>query len=188
MPRSKLVNSETIMEKNRSIHPKRPLNKELENEEGFSMIEVVIALVIIMIALLGVFATLTYAVTYNAGNKSRSQTLAVMQQEVERYRAAKFNSTTTDSNASPASPGLCLTNGLRDLRGRADSTCLVTAVDGRQFEVTSKVDNEPNVADVQDETYICRSPQGAAITCAIKEITIEVKLAAPAPVGRPRSR
>jgi len=169
------------MKKKSSNDTKAVSSLAINSEQGFSMIEVVIALVIIMIALLGVFATLTYAVTYNAGNKSRSQTLAVMQQEVERYRAAKFNSTTTDSNASPASPGACLTTGLRDLRGRNESTCLVTAVDNRQFEVRSKVDNDPSVAGVQVEGYQCLSPQNAPIPCAIKEITIEVRLAAPSP-------
>ena len=170
------------MKKNRNKDLSQSSGPETEkSEQGFSMIEVVIALVIIMIALLGVFATLTYAVTYNAGNKSRSQTLAVMQQEVERYRAAKFNSTTTDSNPSPASPGACLVSGLRDLRGRAESTCLVTAVDNRQFEVRSKVDNDPAVTGIQVEGYQCLSPQNTPIPCAIKEITIEVRLAAPSP-------
>lgn len=145
------------------------------------MIEVVISLVVIMIALLGVFSALTYAITYNAGNKSRSQTLAVMQQEVERYRAAKFNTSTTDSYASPADPQPCRTDGLRDLRGRPASTCRVTSIDNSQFEVTSSVDNAPMITGVQDETYVCLSPQGANVACAIKEITIEVKLAAPSP-------
>ena len=73
-------------------------------DTGFSLIEVVIALVIIMIVMLGAFAVLAYAVNYNAGNKMRAQAVAIMQQEVERYRSAKFNSTTTDNFASPADP------------------------------------------------------------------------------------
>lgn len=151
------------------------------DQRGFSMIEVVISLVIIMIALLGVFSALTYAVTYNAGNKTRSQTLAVMQQEVERYRAAKFNTTTTDAYASPADPAPCRTDGLRDLRGRTLSECRVTAVDNLQFIVSSWVDNAPDVGGIQGESYACLSPQGVNVVCAIKEITIEVKLAAPSP-------
>ena len=150
-------------------------------DTGFTLIEVVIALVVIMVALLGVVASLTYAITYNAGNKSRAQTLAVMQQEVERYRAAKFNSATTDAYTSPASPGLCRTDGLRDLTGRSASTCRVNSVDNMSFDVTSAVDNDPFTNGIQGETHVCTSPQGAAVTCALKEITIQVVLAAPSP-------
>jgi len=150
-------------------------------EAGFTLIEVSIALVVIMVALLGVVASLVYAITYNAGNKSRVQTLAVMQQEVERYRAAKFNSVTTDAYTSPASPSLCRTDGLRDLTGRVASTCRVSAVDNMMFDVTSTVDNDPFTNGTQTQSHVCTSPQGAAVTCAIKEITIEVVLAAPSP-------
>src|SRR5438067_13579696 len=65
-------------------------------EAGFSLIEVVCALVIILIALLGVVFAFTYAITYNAGNSSRSQCLAVLQQEVEQIRAAQFTCVFTD--------------------------------------------------------------------------------------------
>src|SRR5688572_2541871 len=63
---------------------------------GFTLIEVVVALIVILIALLGVFFSITYAINYNAGNSSRAKTLAVLQQEVERLRSAKFTPTATD--------------------------------------------------------------------------------------------
>ena len=150
-------------------------------DAGFSLVEVVIALVVIMIALLGVVAALAYSITYNAGNKSRVQTLAVMQQEVERYRAAKFNSATTDAYSSPSSPSFCRTDGLRDLTGRTATTCRVNAVDNMLFDVTSSVDNDPFMSGIQAQSHVCTSPQGAAVPCALKEITIEVVLAAPSP-------
>ena len=161
----------------RSSNEPTPTRKDA----GFSLIEVVIALVVIMIALLGVVAALAYSITYNAGNKSRVQTLAVMQQEVERYRAAKFNSVTTDAYSSPSAPSPCRTDGLRDLTGRAASTCRVNAVDNMVFNVTSAVDNDPAATGVQTQSHVCTSPQGATVPCAIKEITIEVVLAAPSP-------
>ena len=150
-------------------------------EDGFSLLEVVFALVIIMVALLGVFSALTYAITFNAGNKNRSQAIAVMQQEVERYRAAKFNSTVTDSFASPADPGLCRTDGLRDLTGRNATECRVVAVDGLQFIVQSSVDNAPDVAGNQVSGYVCLTPQGTATPCTLKEVMISVRLAPPSP-------
>ena len=154
-------------------------------ESGFSLIEVVISLVIIMIALLGVMSVFTYAVQYNQGNKTRSLALAVLQQEVERYRAAKFNSSATD-NFTPGSPD----DGRRDLTGGRKASRLVTTSDGNVFNVEVSVDNDPTVANTADapnldipqgETYQCLSPQGTAIPCTQKEITIRVTLAAPSP-------
>ncbi len=136
--------------------------KPTTGEAGFSLVEVSVAMVIILIAFLGVFATFTYAIQYNAGNKSRSQALAVLQQEAELIRAAKFTAT--------GAPDALLLGGTH-------APFPVTHTNGRTFIVDIKVDNDPSTAGVQDETYVCRSPQGAAIPCAIKEVTILVTLA-----------
>src|SRR6476469_6298049 len=66
-------------------------------EQGFTLVETTCALVIILISLLGVAFSFTYAINYNAGNQSRAQALALLQQEVEQIRAAKFTPTVTDS-------------------------------------------------------------------------------------------
>jgi prepilin-type N-terminal cleavage/methylation domain-containing protein len=152
-------------------------------QDGFTLIEVIISMVILLIVVLGAFSMLVAAINLNAGNKARSQATAVLQQEVERYRSAKFNSTTTDSLESPISPDLCRLDGLRDLRGRERSECLVIANDGsgRTYTVSSVVDNQPSVHDIQTESYSCKSPQDVVIPCTIKEITIEVHLAEPNP-------
>jgi prepilin-type N-terminal cleavage/methylation domain-containing protein len=153
------------------------------NEDGFTLIELIISMVILLVVVLGAFSMLVAAISLNAGNKARSQATAVLQQEVERYRSAKFNSTTTDSFESPLAPDLCRINGLRDLRGRERSECLVIANDGsgRTYTVSSLVDNQPAVHDIQTESYSCLSPQDVPIPCTIKEITIEVRLAEPNP-------
>jgi Tfp pilus assembly protein PilV len=53
-------------------------------EAGMTLIETTIALVIIMIALLGVVHSFTYAVTYNAGNAVRTESLdACLEVDVE---------------------------------------------------------------------------------------------------------
>ena len=147
-------------------------------ESGFSLIEVMFALLIIMIAMLGVLTVFTYAVQYNAGNKSRSQALAVLQQEVERYRAGKFNAGTATDNFTPGTPD----DGRRDLTGGSKARRFVTTSDGNVFSVDVDVDNDPGVSGIQDETYTCLSPQGTALSaCTIKEITITVRLAPPSP-------
>ena len=132
---------------------------------GFSLVEVVIALLIIMIVLLGVFTVINYSITYNAANKARSQALAILQQEVEALRSAKFNATNIDD---------ILEGGVKPEKS-------VAGADGLSFLVNITVDNEPNVEGTQDETYQCLSPQGGPIDCALKEITVDAKLAAPSP-------
>jgi type II secretory pathway pseudopilin PulG len=133
------------------------------SEKGFSLIEVVIALLIIMVGLLSVAAVFTFAITQNAGNQARAQALAVLQEEAERVRSAKFNGSTTDAI----------------LLGGTQAQRLVTSQNGNAFLVDISVDNEPKVAGIQLESYVCLSPQGAAIPCAFKEITIQVSFAAP---------
>lgn len=147
------------------------------NVAGFSLVEVVVALVIIMIALLGVFSVFTYAIIYNAGNKTRAQALSVLQQEVERYRAAKFNAGSAPDNFTPGTPD----DGRRDITGGAKAQRTVTATNGSVFNVDVTVDNDPSVTGIQPESYQCISPQGAPIDCTLKEITIVVTLAAPSP-------
>jgi type II secretory pathway pseudopilin PulG len=144
---------------------------------GFTLIETVVALIVIMIALLGVFSVFTYAIVYNAGNKARAGALTVLQQEIEFYRAAKFNGSPATDNFNPGTPD----DGRRDLTGGTKAARTVTTTDGLSFLVNVSVDNDPFVANLQDETYQCLSPQGDPVVCTFKEITIEVRLAAPNP-------
>ncbi|HEX8250893.1 MAG TPA: prepilin-type N-terminal cleavage/methylation domain-containing protein [Pyrinomonadaceae bacterium] len=128
---------------------------ETKGEDGFSLIEVIIAMIILLIALLGVFLTFTYAVNYNAGNNSRSQALAVLQQEVELLRSAKFTPGTTDA---------VLTGGTKTPK-------IITSADGSRFRVEISVDDNPltpNVVDVDT-------------TKTLKEITIIVTSESPTP-------
>ncbi len=148
---------------------------------GFSLIEVVIALVIIMIALLGVAAVFGYTITYNAGNKSRSQALTLLQQEVERYRAAKFNAGSAPDAYTPGDPD----DGRRDITGGVKAQRVVTADNGFVFLVDVTVDDDPFTDDIQiDDGATCASPQGDSVDCTIKEIAISVTLAAPSPGWR----
>lgn len=135
-------------------------------ESGFSLVEASIAMVVILVALLGVFSVFTYTIQFNAGNKARAQALAVLQQEVERYRSAKFTSTFTD-NYAPTSPD----NGTRDITGGTKATRTVTATNGLIFTVNVIVDNDPLTAGIQDET----------VPTALKEVEIRVRLATPSP-------
>lgn len=128
-----------------------------KGEEGFTLIEAACALVIILIALLGVVFAFTYSVTYNAGNNSRSQALAVLQQEVEQLRAAKFTPSVTDS---------VLTGGTKTPK-------IVSSPSGAQFRIEVFVDNDPFASGIQDDAAV-GSP-------TLKEITVTATLTNPSP-------
>lgn len=135
-------------------------------EAGFSLVEVACALVIIMIALFGVFVTFTYAISYNSGNNSRAQALAVLQREVELMRSAKFTPYVTDSTAPTSS-----TDSNRDLTGGTKATRTITSADGNRFRVDITVDDDPSTPDVIDTVN----------TTTIKEIKVKVSLDNPTP-------
>ena len=126
-------------------------------EAGFTLLETTCALVIILIAMLGVTWAFTYAINYNAGNQSRSQALALLQQEVEQLRAAKFTPTVTDTS----------------LRGGSQAPRSVTSPTGSRFTVTVVIDNNTVVSGVQDDVDV-PAP-------TMKEISITTRLEAPSP-------
>ena len=122
-------------------------------EAGFTMIELSVAMVIILISLLGVFFSITFAIRYNAGNESRAKCLAVLQQEIERMRSAKFTPSLTDASLVGGSASRTVTTG------------------GMTYSVDTVVDNDPFTAGIQDETTFT----------SLKEISITAQLASPSP-------
>lgn len=126
-----------------------------KGDRGFSLIEVIIAMLILLVALLGVFLTFTYAINYNAGNNARAQALTVLQQQVEVMRSAKFTPGVTDSI----------------LIGGTKTPVVVPSGDGNRFRVQIVVDNDPFTPDVQTvETGV-----------TLKEVTITVTPESPTP-------
>jgi type II secretory pathway pseudopilin PulG len=144
------------------ILPAAASSKDISSEDGFSLIEAAIALVIILIALLGVAWSISAAITYNAGNNNRAKTLAVLQQEVERLRSAKFTPTFTDNTLLGC-----------DL-GAACSTSTVTS-ESLSFLITKTIDNDPSTSDVDDESEVLSADT------SFKEIKVSATLANPSP-------
>jgi type II secretory pathway pseudopilin PulG len=107
--------------------------KSPSGESGFSLVEAVIALVVFLILVLGIFAVLIYAVNYNMANNTRSKALAVLQQEAENLRTAKFSSTTIDAG----------------LLGGIKTPKTVITDQGERFLVEVIVDDDPFSNGVQ---------------------------------------
>ena len=143
----------------RNIHPHS--EKSIFNacskrsvEDGFSLVEVISAMVVLLIALLGVFTVFTYCVNFNAGNNSRAQALSVLQQETELLRSAKFTPFITDD---------ALTGGVKPPKR-------VASADESRFSVQIVVDDDPFTDGIQTD-----------FTRTLKEITLTVTLESPTP-------
>jgi Tfp pilus assembly protein PilV len=121
---------------------------------GFSLVEVIIAFAVFLVALLGVFTAFTYCVNYNAGNYSRAQALTVLQREAELLRSAKFTPYVTDDV----------------LKGGKKPAKTVVSADGNRYSVETTVDDDPTVSGIQTD-----------LTKKFKEITITVSLESPTP-------
>lgn len=124
------------------------------SENGFTLIEVIIAFVVFLIALLGVFSGFAFSINYNAGNYSRAQALTVLQREVEHLRSAKFTPYVTDA---------ALTGGTKVPK-------IVVSADGNRYIIQTVVDDDPFTAGIQTD-----------LTKKFKEITITVSLESPTP-------
>jgi type IV pilus modification protein PilV len=69
-------------------------------DEGFTLVECTIALLIIMVAMVGVASFYIYAVTYNSGTTDRAMALAVAQQRMERLRSVPFTDASLNATTS----------------------------------------------------------------------------------------
>ncbi len=64
--------------------------RAVANEHGFTLIETSIAMMIMMIAGLGVLSLFTYSIGYNSGGNDRAVAISVAQQQIEQLRSVQF--------------------------------------------------------------------------------------------------
>jgi Tfp pilus assembly protein PilV len=79
-----------------------------KGQQGFTLIETMIAFVLMMIVTLGAASLFVYAINYNSGAYDRTLAHAVAQQQMERLRRTAF-----DSLATPTQPEPEITSGGR---------------------------------------------------------------------------
>ena len=82
-------------------------------ERGFTLIEVCISLIVMMVIALASAGLFFQSVRNNSGARSRSVALAVAQQQMEQLRNASFNNLETTVTANGGSPKLVISDGLR---------------------------------------------------------------------------
>ena len=61
-----------------------------DTERGFTLVETSIALVILMVAGLGVASLFTFSIQYNTGGNDRALAISIAQQQVEQFRSVPF--------------------------------------------------------------------------------------------------
>lgn len=123
---------------------KSPEFEMAKRERGFTLIEAVIALVILLIVIAGVFGAFTYSAVLNTGNSRRSQALSVLQKEVELLRSAKFVHPSA-GGADSYTPVDC-NDPRRNLTGTADGTprtLACPAIDGMTYLIETEIDDDP---------------------------------------------
>ena len=111
-------------------------------ERGFTLLETVISLLVMMIAGLGVVTLFAFSVNYNKGAADRARAFALAQQRMEVVRSTPFN----DLNAAfAAANSVAVTQGAQRL-------------DVRRFDVTTTI-----VADM----VITGTPRRKTITVTV---------------------
>jgi Tfp pilus assembly protein PilV len=121
------------------------------DDSGFTLLEAIIALLLMMIVALGSASLFSFSIYNNSGGSDRATSLAIAQQALEGLRSAKFNATTTDPS---------LVGG---------TTFQTVAVEGRTFRMTRTIDDRPSTPglDVNAATNL----KGITITVVPQSIT-----------------
>ena len=94
-------------------------------ESGFTLLEAIIALLLMLIVALGSASLFSFSIYNNSGGSDRATSLAIAQQELESLRSAQFNATTTDASLAGA------------------TTVQTVVVERRTFRLTTTIDDVP---------------------------------------------
>lgn len=117
---------------------KSPLRKR--QEKGFTLMETVTALLVMMIGGLGICAVFAYAIKNNTGSRDRAAAIAVAQQEMERYRQVTFIDPLL--TAGPTTTTTVQSAG-RTYQVKTTITNTTTSLKTIQIEVTPLLSSDP---------------------------------------------
>jgi Tfp pilus assembly protein PilV len=96
----------------------RARRRREQGQRGFTLVETVIALLVMMIVMLGVASVFAYAISNNTNGADRAQTLAVAQQSLEALRNMEYSETATHADLAAGQHTLTVTRGDVGLTGR----------------------------------------------------------------------
>ena len=110
---------------------REPARAAAARQEGFTIIETVAAMLIMMIAGFGAISLFMFSMNYNSGAADRARGLALAQQRMEILRATPYANLSAVAAAMPASENVGSPNSPDN--------------DQRTFNVTTTVADDPNV-------------------------------------------
>jgi prepilin-type N-terminal cleavage/methylation domain-containing protein len=91
--------------------PDRNSAQDRTSERGFSLIETSIAMVILMVAGLGVASLFTYSIRYNSGGNDRALAISIAQQQIEQLRSVSFTDAVLNVSAATVLNPNTVSNG-----------------------------------------------------------------------------
>ena len=124
---------------------KNNITQSRANERGFSLIESSIALVILMIAGLGVASVFMYAIQYNSGGNDRAVAISIAQQQMEQFRSVPFTDPILAVAGATVLSPLTISNG-RSYRVTKTITGSNNNVSGNPTLKTITIRVDPNSA------------------------------------------
>jgi len=71
-----------------------PKNKNLKDQQGFSLVETSIAMVVMMVGALAMSSLFVFSMRNNVGGSERAMAMAVAQQQLEQIRSVAYEDTT----------------------------------------------------------------------------------------------
>ena len=113
----------------------RCVRKQTQGQQGFTLLETAVAMVVMMIGGLGIAAVFAYAVKNNSGARDRAVALAVAQQELERLRNVPFHDAALTATAT-LPPATTVSNGGRTFSLRTTILNTTTSLKTIQVRVT----------------------------------------------------
>ena len=146
------------------------MTPRLRDEQGFALVEMLIAIVVINIGLLAILLSLTSGMTTLRRSAETSTASAIADRQLERYRAVAFTSVYLDTTALAATDSTYssdvaysasqVNQACGTLTALCTPTQTVTGPDGRSYRV---------------DTYIVSvTPTGGT---AVKQVTVVVRKA-----------
>ena len=73
-----------------------PTNKTFKGQQGFTLMETSIAMVVMMVGALGIASLFVFSTQNNVGGSERALAMAVAQQQLEQIRSVTYEDTTLD--------------------------------------------------------------------------------------------
>ena len=132
-----------------------PKQSKLSREQGFTLIETCVAMVVLMIVSLGVASAFVYSVSNNTGANDRQLSMAIAQKRMEWLRSIPLDETTAaQTYAYPSAANSYTAGGLK-----ATTTPVVetTTSGGRTYQIQTTitdVDTDTNAAANSDPKTI----------------------------------